>query len=388
MRTFIVLPLLVLLAACTERGPIGPDGPDGPLFKKCSSPPCDKGGGGGGDAEGDYTITDLGTLPGNTLSGASGINVNSAGGIQVVGSSWGPDDGFDVPTLWTVGSDDVPGVDALAMPEDWKYAAALAITEKGIAVGASGVGPVYWAADRSAKLLPVGAGASGGRANDVVSLVDGDVFIVGQQRTSLTQAVYWVGSPFELATLPALKPSANASAEAVNSAGTIAGWSSPGHPVVWHLDTDGSYQVCDLGGGADNSGVAFGISEPTGQPTGQLVYVVGASDAQDYFATVWTVNLGTTNWASGLCEVTTTRRLDFFSEFRDVNAQGNAVGEDFRKHRAILWPESNPLVYLPLLTNKGLGFSGADAISADGTHIAGRSRIKKGMRAVIWTRKD
>ena len=50
MRKFIVLPLLVLLAACTDRGPIGPDGP---LFakpdNKCpDGPPCGKGGGGGG----------------------------------------------------------------------------------------------------------------------------------------------------------------------------------------------------------------------------------------------------------------------------------------------------------------------------------------------------
>ena len=50
MRKFIVLPLLVLLAACTDDGAIMPVGPDGPQFaKKCPSPPCDKGDGGGGD---------------------------------------------------------------------------------------------------------------------------------------------------------------------------------------------------------------------------------------------------------------------------------------------------------------------------------------------------
>ena len=52
MCKFIVLPLLVLLAACTDDGAIMPVGPDGPQFaKKCSSPPCDKGGDGGGGGE-------------------------------------------------------------------------------------------------------------------------------------------------------------------------------------------------------------------------------------------------------------------------------------------------------------------------------------------------
>ncbi len=123
MRKFIVLPLLLLLAACTDDGVIRPVGPDGPQFaKKCPSPPCDKGGGGGGDADGEYTIADLGTLPGNTASTGRGMARGMAGEIRVVGSSWGPEDGFDVPTLWTVNSGDVTGVDALAMPEDEPHA--------------------------------------------------------------------------------------------------------------------------------------------------------------------------------------------------------------------------------------------------------------------------
>ena len=342
-----------------------------------------------------YTINDLGTLPGNTSSTGGGINVNRDGEIQVVGTSSGGDAGLEVATRWTVTVDadgmTVTGVDSLEMPEGTKYASARAITETGIAVGGSGVGPVSWDADGKVQLLPVVAASGGKSANDV-SLLGPDpephVLIVGQQRTIPVQAVYWVDGLLQ-PSLPALKPTANASAKAVNSAGTIAGWSSPGHPVVWHRDAqDKPYQVCDLGGGADNSGVAFGISEPTEQ----FVYVVGASDAADWFATVWTVDLDATLWEQPdkLCAVTNVRSLDFFSEFRDVNAQGDAVGQDIRKNRAILWPggEGNALVYLPLLANKGLGFSGADAITADGKHIAGRSRIKKGMRAVLWTRKD
>ena len=380
MRKFIVLPLLVLLAACTDDGVIMPVGPDGPLFaKKCSSPPCDKGGGGGGDADGEYTITDLGTLPGNISSRGSGINVNG-GKIQLVGMSGGGEAGLEVATRWTVDSDGiVTEVDSLEMPVGTKYAWALAITETGIAVGQSGFRPVYWDANGSINSLLLGDNVTRGRANDV-SLVDGEVFIVGQQRTTPAQAVYWVGSSFELQPLPIFEDGAHASAQAVNSQGTIAARST-GHAVVWHPDANGDYQVCDLG----LNSIAFGISELN---TEGLVHVAGAYPTTDYFATVWTVDLDATLWEQPAkpCAVTNVRSLDFFSEFVDVNAQGDAVGDDIGKHKAILWPEGNALVYLPSLTNRGS--SGANAISADGKYIAGRSRTKRSTRAVLWTRKD
>ena len=385
MRKFIVLPLLVLLAACTDDGVIMPVGPDGPLFaKKCSSPPCDKGGGGGGDADGEYTIADLGTLSGNTASMGSGINVNLAGGIQVVGMSWGGEAGLEESTVWTVVSTGGVTVAPLEM-RDTQYAWALAITETGIAVGQSGFRPVYWDANGSINSLLLGDNVTRGRANDV-SLVDGEVFIVGQQRTTPAQAVYWVGSPFALRLLPIFEAGKHASAQAVNSQGTIAGYSTGPHAVVWHPDGAGDYRVCDLG----LNSIAFGISEAT--TDGLLVHVAGYTTT-DHFATVWTVNLGDTQWQPdqpATCAATV-RSLDFHSEFRDVNAQGDAVGEDSGKHSAILWPGggSNALVYLPSLPHKGLSSDFAFAISADGTYIAGRSRTtKRSTHAVLWTRKN
>ena len=388
MRRFIVLPLLVLLAACTDTGPIGPDGPDGPLFaklEKCSPwPTCHNGS--DGDTEGEYTIADLGTLPGNISSRGSGITVNG-GRIQVVGMSGGGKAGLEVATRWTVDSDGiVTEVDSLEMPVGTKYAWALAITKTGIAVGQSSFRPVCWDANGSINSLLLGDNVPRGRANDV-SLVDGDVFIVGQQRTTPAQAVYWVGSPFALRLLPIFETDKHASAQAVNSQGTIAGYSTGPHAVVWHPDAQWAYRFCDLG----LNSIAFGISEATDG----LVHVAGYTTT-DHFATVWTVNLDATQWDQlnqnqpATCE-TTVRSLDFHSEFRDVNAQGDAVGEDSGKHSAILWTggESNALVYLPSLPHKGLSSDFAFAISADGTYIAGRSRTtKRSTHAVLWTRKD
>ena len=62
MRKLIVLPLLVLLAACADQGPIAPEAA-GPAFKKCAEgPPCGKGGGGGGGGGGEALPSDVAAI--------------------------------------------------------------------------------------------------------------------------------------------------------------------------------------------------------------------------------------------------------------------------------------------------------------------------------------
>ncbi len=393
-RTLTVAGVLVVVAACADREP------SAPVELEESTGPIQAAKGGRSRPKPPpgitYDVTDLGALPPNTRSSGRGINENRYGEIVVVGSSW--DDPFDEPTLWTVAPDGVvKEVVPLHMPLGLDgavadYAAAVAITETGIAAGPSSVGPVYWDALRQFYLLPVSAG--GGWANDVSLLGQdvrvgspGDALIVGSQGSSpMVQAVYWVigvnGSPpLAPSTLPPRAPGENGSAQAVNSQGTITGYSR-GHGVVWHPDAHGNYQVCDLG---PNS-IAYGISEPTADG---LVHVAGAYPTTDYFATVWTVDLAETMWRSPDSPAepcaTSVRSLNFYSEYVDVNAQGDAVGEDLMRHEAIVSTKSNGLVYLPSLTKAG--FSSADAINDDGTRIAGKSRAKRTMRAVLWTRQ-
>lgn len=326
-----------------------------------------------------YDVTDLGALPPNSRSRAWGMSINGLGQIQLVGSSWDRQDVFDDPTLWTVDVEGGVTVAALGMPPgadgDQDYAAPKAITSTGIAVGTSSVGPVYWDAS-GANLLPVGAGVSGGRAEDVALLGGGAVIIVGSRDTSPREAVVWL----DFVLQPALPPhfdGAPSAARAVNSQGTVAGYSYR-NAVVWH-NTGGNYQVCDLG-----SGTVYGISEP---PSTGLVHVAGASDISEHHATVWTVDLVNTTWGSSCALAAPPRRLGFYSEFLDVNAQGDAVGNDLLAHHAILWTGTGELVDLPSLP-KGAS-AGAAAVNADGTRIAGLSQgAKRTTRAVLWTRKE
>ena len=102
---------------------------------------------------------------------------------------------------------------------------------------------------------------------------------------------------------------------------------------------------------------------------------------------MWTVDLGASDWASGTCAVTRVRRLDFFSEFLDVNPRGEAVGEDLVSHEPILFlAESGVLLYLPPLTRGGT-VNEARAINADGSRVVGLGTgAKSATRAVLWTR--
>jgi uncharacterized membrane protein len=314
-----------------------------------------------------YDATDLGALPGNTRSRANGMN--DVG--QIVGSSWDRGDAFDKPTLWTVSAaDGSVAVEALEMPAGASYTSAYAIANNGIAVGNSGIGPVYWDATGVHTL------GGGGWARDVTVLGD-DVTTIAVGYSS-GQAVYWVipgssaSEPPEAISLPPLQDGTSSSAQAVNSGATIAG-SSAGHAVLWHKDADDKYQVCDLG----PDGNASAISDAT---SGQ-VYVVGASNvSQEPRATVWTVALP--------CDVMHVRRLDFHSEFFDVNTRGEAVGADHLSHEGIFFPlESDVALYLPLLTMRGHTHR-AHGINAEGSRIVGLGTgDKTATRAVLWIRQ-
>ena len=386
MRKFIVLPLLVLLAACTDRGPIGPDGPDGPLFKKCSSPPCDKGGGGGGDAEGDYTITDLGTL---TLAGGS-WNVArdiSGNGEVVVGASEDAD-GNSVATVWSLDGD---GWDILALEQlsDFTGSEANAIDSLGIVtVGSAGFGtpvPVRWDLDLGILRLP------GLVVNDTDFLngVARDVNIAGQivgwtASGNARRATLWEVDVLGKAVaaiaieLRTLIDGESSRAYGINEDGLIVGTdnSNDSHAVLWREGTDG-FEICDLHPGDASWSRAYAITDA------KLDGSVEVAGVRDNIVTVWSVD-----WpVKGPCVAAGSRDLSSGAFAFDINNRGEVVGQDLSSGttRPVLWMADNQLVELPSV--KG-NYGSANRINDAGQIVGWSKGARKQVRAVLWTKNQ
>ena len=327
-----------------------------------------------------YELVDLGTAPG--FSNSAALDLAETGGVlYVVGSNGG--DGTEQATLWTVTEGQVDDPTLLGRPgEAWYWAAGAIATDAGagIIAGNSSEGPVQWDLDshQNAVLLPLD-NATDGWAHDVALVEGGNPMVVGSRRWIVdgslqdVEAAYWLDG--ELHSLPRVE-NRRASAHSVNSSGTIAGWLFDQGLVIWHRPTNGDeYQVCRL----ETSGKVNKISE---EEDGS-VYVVGASDASDWYATEWKVDLGGAGWDSppgGSC-MAQTRRLDFSSEFNDVTAGGVAVGQDIQRNRAILWTAAGELIELPHTTTRRRATHGrAYATNAATTHIVGAM----GGSAVLW----
>lgn len=317
-----------------------------------------------------YSVTELPPHSGADASYADGLNEVG----QIVGSS----NALNEPTLWTVNeaTGDVT-VTPLEMYPEWFFAASQAISNTGVAVGVSSpdggasTQAVYWDASTTAATpLPV----TGARARaDGVTTTGAGVIVVGSQDRD---AVYWVdgSGPF---TLPSISEGALGRAKAINSNGTIAGESDL-HAVVWYGDPVNGYGLPCL---LEPNSYALGMSEPTEYG---YVYVAGRWNVSvDGRGAVWKVDPLS-------CEQEgDPRHLDFLSALNDVNSAGDAVGEDARKHTAIVWMSNGELVELPGL-GKGKGAGGgslrAQAIRPDGKWIVGTSSGKRAARAVLWTR--
>lgn len=297
--------------------------------------------------------------------------VNDVG--QVAGLSLARRGVDDRPTRWTV--DEASGsvtTLALDVADGWFSSAAWGISDGSIVVGAavedetSKQKAVWWDIDGSAHTFEPGAAA-----NDVSSFGTGWI-AVGRDDWV---AVYWMNgdSPIELHPV---ETGASSVANAVNSAGTIAGRSG-GSAVVWHPDTEGAYgSPCVLEADAE----VHGISEPTGEG---FVYAAGSwNTSVDPMGAVWLVDPDAAN-----CLVSA-RRLDKSSELYGVSSGGDAVGEGWDSaHHAILW--TNDGVFgLPGLNDGGKGALWARGISSDGLWIVGASDApKNSRRGVLWIRR-
>ena len=378
MRKLIVLPLLVLLAACTERTAVGPDGDAGLVAAKGG-----KGKGGGGDAEGEYTITDLGTLAGGSWNVARDISAN---GEVVVGASEDAN-GNSVATVWSLRLDETDGWDILALEQlsGFTGSEANAIDNLGsVTVGSASSGtpvPVRWVpgVERLPGLVV--------KDTDFLNGVARDVNIAGQivgwtnSGGSATRATLWevdvLGSVIAI-ELGTLIDGESSRADGINEDGLIVGTynSDDSHAVLWRKGT-GGFEICDLHPGDASWSRAYAITDA------KLDGSVEVAGVRDNIVTVWSVD-----WpVEGPCVEAGSRDLSSGAFAFDINNQGEVVGQDLSSGttRPVLWMADNQLVELPSV--KG-NYGSANRINDAGQIVGWSKGARKQVRAVLWTKNQ
>lgn len=254
-----------------------------------------------------YSITDLGTLGGNS-SGARGINATG----QLTGyaySSKTHSDAFlytggKMTSLGTLGGSDAIG---------------LAVNSAGQVAGYSDLASGSYRGFISIKGVLTSVGTLGGDYSDAEGINDsGQVTGASSTANGLTHPYLWSnGKITDLGTLPGGNNSWDwNSGEAVNNSGEVVGWgygNSGFQAILW---SNGQIKdLGDLGGGLSQ---AFGIND-LGQITGQA-YITGGIGADAFLydngvmedlGTITSPNGGNGQYATGL----------------GINSSGAVVGE-------------------------------------------------------------
>ena len=423
MRKFIVLPLLVLLVACTDDGAIMPVGPDGPLFaKKCPSPPCDKGGGGGGDAEGEYTITDLGTLfdGKSSSSWARDLSGVVGGTVLAVGASRSNTNAPSVATLWTVTAEGVATATELVITESEADGVneANGINSNGtIAVGRAGswenIPPVWWDAGQNwlgQELTPLGSG------DGVARGVNNGGQIVGWSVSEFGVSFDYRATLWDVSSTDQPEPQDLhrdgwrwSWADDINGSGVVVGrvsidnplgLGSVTHAVLWNTGNE-PVTACDLhiwdlppkefGPGDVLRSHAHSVSESSNDG---FVIVAGSKAlySGEGVAVVWQVKLSECGQSNALQAVELAHSADAYGVNVDVvNGIVEVVGIDVSSgnDKPVVWKfggfDGSPPVVEQILPSLKGGHGAANAISGD--HIVGRTKAGQGNHAVLWTKK-
>lgn len=419
MRKFIVLPLLVLLATCTDRGPIGPDGPDGPAFAKvdkCSPwPTCRNDGDGDGDTEAEYTIADLGTLSGakNSSSWARALSGEVDGGVLAVGASRSNTNAPSVATLWTVTAEGVATATELVITGS----EANGINSNGtIAVGRAGswenITPVWWDADNSwsgHELTPLGSAKHG-----VARGVNNARQIVGWSVSVFGVSFDYRATLWDVSLIDQPKPLDLHQttwrwswADDINGSGVVVGrvsidnplgLGSVTHAVLWNTGNE-PVTACDLhiwdlppkefGPGDVLRSHAHSVSESSNDG---FVIVAGSKAlySGEGVAVVWQVKLSECGQSNALQAVELAHSADAYG-VNVVNGIVEVVGIDVSSgnDKPVVWKfggfDGSPPVVEQILPSLKGGHGAANAISGD--HIVGRTKAGQGNHAVLWTKK-
>ena len=391
MRKFIVLPLLVLLAACTDMGPIAPDGPDGPAFAKldkCTPWPTCRGGDGDGDGS-SYLVQDLGTL-GGSFSAATDINDNG----DIVGRSLDAD-GKIMATLWAA---PVEGTEYLLPtqvgdPTGYTGSYAHGINQSSDAIVGEATPdpltsePVRWTSSNGGwEMEPLAL--PGGAQNGIAYDVNNDKTAVGWTRVTgyPAAATFWpataTGEAGEAHLLP-VKATDRSIAYGINDAGHIVG-SGGAQAVLWMPSSPAgeTYQRCDMNHGDALTSSADAVSEVSGNE----IKILGLRSygGGDYTIAVWT--LAVSDPPNG-CPASTPFEDIAGSGYHawDINSDGVVVAQVLTgQPNPVLWTAAGKLVELPVLKGKR---GAAQAISNAGLVVGWGAVDKQESHAMLWKEK-
>ena len=351
---------------------------------------------GGNGEEGDYKVTDLGTLDGGKKSSSVARDINGNG--QVVG--WSDDGQQTLATLWTVSADGgLVDVQSLGTPDGQTSSEAYAINQAGTMVaGHAGTieypVPVYWnLSDSSINELQPLTDFQYGVAYDVNDKGEiAGMSIRFEGELPIYYATLWLWDKDENNYVPTQLPSngEKSIAQGINNAGDVVGmsWVWVGehyltHAVLWRYNGNG-YEVCDLHKweyAESHHSRAYAITDHVDGSV-EITGHRSLFPAGTPLATVWIVNL------SDKCDESEpeTRDLGMPVYAWDINAAGEVVGQDLSTGfaRPVVWPAENGIVVLPSLKRD---HGSAEGINAGG-QIVGWSQAGGGKHAVLWTKKD
>ena len=332
----------------------------------------------------EYSIADLGTLPGKDYVYTWELTLNNAGAVGVYANTSANPNAFsgDSSYIWHAGRifplPPLPGAtDTLVT----------ALNDRGDAVGISGadgllVHGVVWSNGRVRALdsLPGDDYSFAFDLNNRGQVVGNSYTAADAQKNGFGghHAVVWDhGRPRQLPSLPQGGP--DDIAYAINDAGRIVGQSGPDdghvHAVVWDSSARGT-GITDIGTLGGDASFAIGVG-----PDGSVVG--GATGADGNFrAFVWNHGMLTDLGADG---------QDVFAEAVSINGRGDCVGisaaslTDLTTAKAILWKHGR-MIELQQHIPAGSGWQllGGSAINERG-QIAGYGIHDGKYRAFLLT---
>lgn len=382
MRKLIVLPLLVLLAACTEQTAVGPDEDPGFVAAKGGK---GKGGGGGGGG-GDYLVQDLGTL-GGSFSLARDISDEG----HIVGVTRDDAVGKILATLWVpqVGDDYLPTL-VRDLGSNYTGSWATAINKSGnVIVGDVNPDgytskPVRWALDDDEwvmELLTLPGSVRNGIAYDVNE--EGVAVGWTGETATTAAATFWpaTGDGYAL-----LVPggTTRSGAYGINDAGHIVGRYTSGgvQAVLWILGGE-TYQPCDLDHGDALYSGADAVSEMTDTQTIKILGSRHFGSGNENTISVWTLDLSNPNVR---CPASTFQDIAGSGYLaHGINSNGVVVGQRLGgRSGPVLWTAVGELVELPVLKgNRGA----AEAINNTGLVVGWGAVDKQVTHALLWKEK-